>query len=216
MDNQKIDQTPSIQTSYPESIDSSTISNSVATKPRKIKKFFYAVLGVLGIAVLVYVTYIATLAYAITHLEKSFIVSGPSMSPTLNNGQKVLVANFDVFNNNLLSTSVSINDLVLVKISFQGKNQNIISRVVALGGDRVVISNGSFNVYDLNHPNGFDPSSSYEPSGASTPGSANLVVPSNDVYILGDNRMVAVDSRTLGPIPLTNIIGKVIGAVKIN
>ena len=138
------------------------------------------------------------------------------MSPTLNVGQKVLVANFDVLNNKLLSTSASINDLVLVKISFQGQYQNIVSRVVALGGDRVVIGNGTLNVYDHIHPNGFDPSISYEPSGTSTPGNANLVVPSNDVYILGDNRMVAVDSRTLGPIPLTNIIGNVIGVVKVN
>jgi signal peptidase I len=173
-------------------------------------------LSILGIIAIVYVTYIATLAYSISHLDKSYVINGAAMSPTLTNGQKVLVANFDVLNNNLLNTSVSINDLVLVKISLQGQNQNIISRVVAVGGDRVVIQNGVLTVYDRNHPNGFDPSSSYEPSGVSTPGNANLVVPSNDVYILGDNRMVAVDSRILGPIPLTDIIGKVIGVVSKN
>ena len=138
------------------------------------------------------------------------------MSSTLNNGQNVLVATFYAANNKLLSTSVSINDMVLIEISFQGQSQDIISRVIALGGDQVVIQNGALTVYNRSHPNGFDPSTSYEPSGARTLGSVNLVVPSNSVYILGDNRMIALDSRILGPIPLTNIIGKVIGVLKIS
>jgi len=41
-----------------------------------------------------------------------------------------------------------------------------------------------------------------------------VLIPKGMVFLMGDNRARALDSRFIGPIPIDNIIGKLIGAVK--
>ena len=39
---------------------------------------------------------------------------------------------------------------------------------------------------------------------------APVVVPAGQIFVMGDNRTFSSDSRTFGPVPVGNIIGKVI------
>lgn len=188
------------------------------SQPRKsgLKKLLWVVLTFVILTIAVYLTYLASTAYVITKLDKTYVMTGPSMAPMLNNGDKVLVAKYNVFNTKLLNTSVTTNDVVVFNQSGLSKygqpnTSQLIKRVVAVAGQRVVIANDKLTVYDTNHPNGFDPAIAYVPSGVITAGSANVTVPSGDVYVLGDNRPDSLDSRAFGPVPEASLVGKVIG-----
>lgn len=135
-------------------------------------------------------------------LFKVYKVNGPSMSPNYSNGQQILVSN--------TYTSPKIEDVVLFH---EPPNNNVIliKRIVALGGDKVVIQNGALTVFDNSNPRGFDPDSAFEPSNEVTPGDINTTVPQGDVYVLGDNRSDSLDSRIFGPVPVQDVIGKVVG-----
>lgn len=83
----------------------------------------------------------------------------------------------------------------------------LVKRVVALTGETIDLRDGAVFV------NG----SRVEIAEASGPTVPNLptvaypyTVPDGHVFVLGDNRTLSSDSRTFGPVPLRNIVGKVI------
>jgi signal peptidase I len=98
-------------------------------------------------------------------------------------------------------------DIVVFHTNFQtedGKEKLLIKRVIAVPGDVVTIENG--DVYINN-------TLIYEPyiNGDSTSGYIdNLTVPQGQVFAMGDNRGVSIDSRNpdLGCIPADKIVGK--------
>lgn len=178
-----------------------------------MKKLLRVLLVVTLFSIAIYATYLVTLAHVITNLDKAYVVDGSSMSPTLNNGDKVLVSRYNALGTKSLNTSNSINDLVIFNTQFKGKSYSLIKRVVAIGGQRVIIANNKLTIYDTLHPNGFDPTTAYEPSSGNTAGSTDVIVPMGEVYVLGDNRPNSLDSRTFGPIANSSLIGKVIGKI---
>ncbi|MHB8506379.1 MAG: S26 family signal peptidase [Acidimicrobiales bacterium] len=36
-----------------------------------------------------------------------------------------------------------------------------------------------------------------------------MTVPPNEYFVMGDNRSDAVDSRLIGPVPISSVVGKV-------
>jgi len=88
---------------------------------------------------------------------------------------------------------------------------------VALPGDRVVINNGKVSVFNNQHPSGYYPDTTL-PYGSSTkiPYTFNQGIPidevmaSNQIFVCGDNRPVSEDSRILGPISLSQLVGKLV------
>lgn len=77
-----------------------------------------------------------------------------------------------------------------------------VKRVVGLPGDRVEYNDG--RVYR----NGEALEEDYI-SGEMNKGFAPVIVPEGYVYVMGDNRNRSSDSRQIGPIPVTNIQGRV-------
>jgi|GEM_PF-3032368 len=194
--------------------DSNQNQTSVAfPKKSPTKRLLWILLAVAIFIVAIYITYMVSTVSVITKLDKAYTVDGSSMAPTLNNGEGVLVANYNILNTKLLNNSVTINDLVVFNTTIMGRPSTLIKRVVAVGGQRVVIANNRLSVYDSVHPNGFDPTIAYEPNGEVTTGSVDIVVPNENVYVLGDNRSNSLDSRVLGPIAESALIGKVIGKI---
>jgi signal peptidase I len=78
-----------------------------------------------------------------------------------------------------------------------------ISRVIALGGDRIDGVDGRVRV------NGRTLSEPYLAHGMTTDRLRPLVVPPGMAYLMGDNRINARDSRIDGPVAATNIVGRV-------
>jgi signal peptidase I len=119
-------------------------------------------------------------------------VIGNSMFPTLQDGQRVLVdrAYYRL-------TGLFRNDIVVL----QHDGETWVKRLIGLPGDRLALLYGTEGEIEsvVNLQNGSAP----------PPGSRIITVPPNYLYVLGDNPPVSHDSRSVGPLPLTDLIGVV-------
>jgi signal peptidase I len=81
----------------------------------------------------------------------------------------------------------------------------VVMRVIAVGGDEVDLQGGRVfvNGTELVEPYVFDG----EATGPISDGVSGWHVPAGEVFVLGDHRSIAVDSRFRGPLPATSIIG---------
>ena len=79
-------------------------------------------------------------------------------------------------------------------------------RVIGLPGDRIDLQGGHVlvNGHRLDEP--------YVPDGVPTDpegsGQTHWVVPAGSLFVLGDERAFAADSRVHGPFPLANVVGR--------
>jgi signal peptidase I len=110
------------------------------------------------------------------------VVSGQSMHPTLQNGQKVLVSKAY-----WLVGSIQDGSIVVIKGDLPG--EYIIKRVYKMAGEDVDTFNapGYWAIYK-----------------------GEFKVPAGEVFVLGDNRSISEDSRRFGPVKVSSIIGKVV------
>ena len=113
--------------------------------------------------------------------------------PTLSPGDRVLARPTE---------SAERGDLVIYSVS--GDDTPRVSRVVATGGDTIegtddgVLLNGE----PLDEP--------YLDRGLRTPPFPEAAIPNGSVFLMSDNRPAATDSRRIGPIPTTAIMGRVV------
>lgn len=112
------------------------------------------------------------------------VVQGKSMEPTFHDQQVVIVTR-----TYWLFGPIERGDVVVIR---RGE-ELLIKRVVALPGDEI--------------PPEYLP----DPESLPDPGIARKVKPGH-LYVVGDNLEHSEDSRTLGPIPFEEIVGKVPGA----
>lgn len=124
-----------------------------------------------------------------------------SMEPTLLQNDRVLVSKVDY-----RLGKPKVGDIVV----FQPTTDALIpyvKRVAAVEGDKVEIRDGRLFV------NGA-PSTIPEAQGTTTPQHPDikypLTIPPGQYFALGDNRQSSSDSRSFGPQPYENIIGKVL------
>lgn len=145
------------------------------------------------------------------------------MEPTLKTDDRVLVlkdtiVQFDissgdivVFHNINSDYSESIlqqylDELQIWKINDVNSQENaaLIKRVVGVGGDvveifengEVFVNSSKFYIPNINEGVNFK--------------NETFVIPDNEIFVLGDNRPNSQDSRYIGTIPISNIIGKAI------
>jgi signal peptidase I len=153
----------------------------------------------------------------IAFVFQSYEVDGPSMETTLQNQDRLIV-------NKIPRTIARITGkpyipergeiIIFVKhgsLDFDGSGEKqLIKRVIGLPGERVVLQNSKYTVYNAEYPQGFDPDTSFdrrEGINASIPGSADFTVGENEVFVSGDNRPNSLDSRAFGPISADDIVG---------
>ena len=121
------------------------------------------------------------------------------MSPNINDGDVVIFFRFD--------RDYDIDDLLL--LNFEG--QRIVRRVVARAGDSVNITHQGLivNGAAISEPRVFQPTFRLE-----TEVEFPLVVGPGQVFVLGDARETAIDSRAFGPIYQTDTLGTVITVIR--
>jgi len=86
----------------------------------------------------------------------------------------------------------------------------LIKRVIGLPGDKVTLRGGQVYINDLLlHESYVDHKKcGNNPSVPGPSGTTSWLVPSNDVFVMGDHRCDSVDSRYFGPISESSIIGR--------
>lgn len=158
-------------------------------QPSKIKEFFRELFETLFLAVVLFLV--------INTLTARVRVDGPSMEPTYTNGNRVIVSKI----------AYKIGDIqrgdVIVFPAPPNPNEDYIKRVIGLPGDEILIMNGEVFVNNIKLD---------EPYISAPPinNMRSTTVPEGNVFVMGDNRNVSSDSRSWGPLPIDDIIGKAV------
>lgn len=142
------------------------------------------------------------LAFAITHYGmETFTVAGQYMSPTLNDGDKILVNKISY-----RMHSIKRNDVVVVKQSGSEHNYYSIERVIALPGEKIQIKSGKVYI------DGKELEEKYDFPVMENGGLAleEIALDEDEYFVLCDNRNNGEDSRnaTVGNVLRENIVGK--------
>jgi signal peptidase I len=135
--------------------------------------------------------------------QKSYTVSGDSMSPALITGDTVVVDDTDS------NKKLQRGDMVAIRISTD--STAMVKRIVAVAGDRVDFKDGAVCV------NG-EKSGEFDAKRWLTPikqlERCNSIVPAGSLFVLGDNASNSRDSKRLGLISTSQVEGKVIRVIK--
>lgn len=156
----------------------------LSMKKSRVKKLL---IGLLTVFVLVVVLIVSLFVYASGN--KAYVMDGPSMEPTISNGEKVKAKVVP-------ADKVQRGDII-VFTSPIGENKRLLKRVVGLPGDVVTISNGELIVTKSDN-------TTYKPyNDNNTPGNSTATVKPNAFYVVGDNRANSLDSRieSFGQVP---------------
>jgi signal peptidase I len=140
------------------------------------------------------------------------VVDGPSMQPTLHNGDRVLMNKFSY-----IFDKPERFDVVVIHVN---KNENYIKRIIGLPGEHIEYKDEVLYVNGEPIPEPFirERVAKLSETGHYThdftleddiPGDFS-VIPEGYVLVLGDNRSNSIDSRELGLVSYEQIIGEAI------
>lgn len=149
-------------------------------------------------------------------LFQSYEVFGPSMQTTLHNGDRLIVVKAPrtwakIEHKTFMPKRgqvVIFTKADLVLDNSEGSKQ-LIKRVIALPGERVVVKDGILTVFNTAHPDGYQPDKvgTYGNVITHTGIDGEWTVGQDQIFVCGDNRDNSLDSRTFGPIDTKDIVG---------
>ena len=123
-------------------------------------------------------------------------VEGQSMEPNLHTDQRLVVEKVSY-----RFHGPQRHDIVVLKLPSQG-DELLIKRVVGLPGETVEIRNGQVLI------NGVPLDEPFVDEETQPGRNGQVTVPPLHVYVLGDNRNHSNDSRSFGPVPIENLVGR--------
>ena len=188
------------------------ITRRSKAKSKPAAKMVREILTTLALAGLVFFLVHSTL--------RNFQVEGFSMEPSLDDGQLLLInkAVYSRYNVSGWVQSLPFMDRdgdgvvepfhpprrgeVVVFRSPESGGSNLIKRIIAVPGDVIEIRSGAVSVNGQR----LDESAYVDRPG--TFSKAATTVPEDQYWVMGDNRTGSSDSRSFGPIPRENIVGK--------
>jgi signal peptidase I len=197
----------------PDKQDVAVASDDLNTLPSGRRELLTTI-GILLTAILVAVL-------IITFVFRSYQVDGTSMLNTLQNGDKLIIWKVprtwaQVTGHPYIPNRGDIIVFTETGLSQFGQQntKQLIKRVIGLPGDRVVVKNGEYTIFNATHPGGFDPDTTlaYGKGHALpyTSGNINVELGPDQLFVSGDNRPNSLDSRYFGPINANQVIGQLI------
>jgi signal peptidase I len=152
--------------------------------------------AVIGCGVLVALT-------AQAFLVQAFWIPSPSMTPTLEVGDRVLVNKLSYRTHDVHRGDVVVFERPpAASHGGEGEIKDLIKRVVAVGGDTLEGRDGQVFV------NGERIEEPYLVDGTPTDNLPHQEIPEGFVFVMGDNRTNSEDSRVFGPIDEGAIVGR--------
>jgi signal peptidase I len=153
--------------------------------------------GLVEFLVILAVAFVLVFGFVRPFVLEAFRIPSESMVPTLLVGDRVFVNKF-IYR----FTEPERGDVVVFE-SVNGREEDLIKRVVGVAGDEVEVRNGTLLVNGeareepyLNR--GIPDDSFFGPTRLSE----------GEVFVMGDNRANSADSRVFGPLPIENIEGE--------
>jgi signal peptidase I len=147
-----------------------------------------------GLLLFIPVILLLSLALVVVILGGPRTVDGPSMYPTLHDGDRVFFLKYR------FGSKPTRGDIVILN----GPTSDpvpIIKRVFAVAGDTIT-SEGGLLVLNSRRP--------HENVHSLRPWPDKLAVPKNTIFVVGDNESNSTDSRIFGPVPVKNVNGKAV------
>ncbi len=147
---------------------------------------------------------------------QSYEVDGPSMERTLQNRDRLIVWKLPrtisrITDKSFIPARGEIVIFIMHGIEQYDPTQDkqLIKRVIALPGERVVVRNNTITVYNNEHPDGFNPDveGNYEIIESDEEINVDLTVPEGEIFVAGDNRPDSLDSRRFGTVLASDIVG---------
>lgn len=131
-------------------------------------------------------------------IAQPFIVAGASMEPTFESGQYLIVDQLSY-----RAQEPARGDVIIFRYP-RDPSKFFIKRIVGLPGETVSIDGPTIRITNEEYPEGFIFEEMDEAADVSTDASLS----GDEYFVLGDNRDASSDSRTWGPLPRENIIGR--------
>jgi signal peptidase I len=147
---------------------------------------------------------------------QSYEVYGMSMETTLQNGDRLIVQKLSKNWSAIRGREYvpQRGEIVVFSkpsslSSLSGDVDHLIKRVIGLPGERVVVRDGKYTIYNAEHPDGFDPDKDqeYAKDILTTPGEVDITVGESEIFVSGDNRTNSLDSRNFGAINVASVTG---------
>ena len=150
---------------------------------------------------------ISIVVFCLTFVFRLVEVDGSSMMDTLSNSDKVIVTN--------LFYTPKNNDIIVISHA-SDYNKPIIKRVIATGGQTVRLDYQNDRIFvdgvQLEEPyiKGSTFSNNISDLYMEHDSNGNFVIPEGKLFVMGDNRVVSLDSRNekIGMIDVKDVIGK--------
>lgn len=147
-----------------------------------------------------------------TFVFQSYEVDGPSMEPTLQDGNRLIVWKMPrtisrITNNSYIPARGEIVVFSQPSDTPDAPDKQLIKRVIATPGERIVVRDNRITIYNRGNPGGFDPDKVMADQLPPTDGNIDLTVPDDHVFVAGDNRTNSLDSRAFGVVPADHILG---------
>jgi signal peptidase I len=133
-------------------------------------------------------------------------VKGPSMQPTLYQNDQLLVQKIS----KLYKGGITYGDIITIEADGLygiSEDKNIIKRVIGLPGDQIEIKNG------MVYRNGTPVVEEYLGDVLTMEKNeqySNVILDTDEYYVMGDNREISLDSRYFGVINQSRIVGEVL------
>ncbi len=137
-----------------------------------------------------------------TYIAQPFIVSGPSMDPTFNTGQYLIVDQISY-----RFQDPKRNEVLIFRYPREPQTFYI-KRIIGLPGETVSIETGRVIITNKENPKGMLLSDTYILNNHRTSETFSITLGPSEYFVMGDNRAESSDSRLWGPLDKKFIVGR--------
>jgi signal peptidase I len=142
---------------------------------------------------------------------QQFYISGPSMEATMFQDDRVLVNKLSYRLHDIHRGDVVVFDRVTVDGQVV-QHDDLIKRVIALGGEKISITDCKVFIDGKLLPepylNDYDLAQTVIEDRCRVPMMDEMIIPDNQLFVMGDNRPQSFDSRMFGPIEQNLVVGR--------